>query len=292
MGAERTVPVMILITGATGTIGSHVLGRLVDLGEPVRVLAREPTTVGVGAEVEVVRGDFEDPASLARAVDGVESAFLLTVPRKPVADHDLAFAEAAGAAGVSRIVKLSAIGSGETFGGARVGTWHRLAEQAVQASGAAWTVLRPSSFASNLLQFRDAIRKGAPVPNWTGTGAMGIIDPRDVAAVAVAALTTDDQVGEVHTLTGPELLTLDEQVAILGELLGAPVETTHLPLEAAAAMMLENGHDPTAVTEALLGMKAAKDGHFEILTGEVSRILGRPATSFTTWAADHLDAFR
>jgi len=134
------------------------------------------------------------------------------------------------AGGVRRVVKLSAIGTGERDERNRtVGAWQQAAEQAVRASGMAWTLLRPSVFASNsasnFLWWAESIKVGEPVPNMTGAGRQGVVDPRDVAAVAVEALTSPAHADLVYTLTGPELLGVPDQAARLGELLGHPVET-------------------------------------------------------------------
>jgi uncharacterized protein YbjT (DUF2867 family) len=267
---------MILITGATGTIGTHVLAQLTSRGVPVRAMARNPDKLR-NNPADVVRGDFDDPASLVRAVSGVEAAFLVTAPQRPVADHDVAFVEAAKSAGVQRIVKLSAIGAG---------SWHLLTEQVVQTSGLDWTILKPSSFASNLVQFVDAVKSGDPVPNWNGPGALGVIDPRDVAAVAVEALTTPDHIGQSHTLTGPELLTFDQQIAILERVLDRPVKSVLLPLDTARSMMIGNGLDPAAVEISIAAIRRAIAGDYAVLTDDVSRILGRAPLSFETWVRE------
>jgi uncharacterized protein YbjT (DUF2867 family) len=278
---------MILITGATGKIGTYVLSQLISRGAPVRVMARNPAKLQPGP-YEVVQGDFEDPASLAQAVDGVEAAYLVTTPQKPVADHDVAFVEAAKSAGVQRIVKLSAIGAGETFEGTQVGSWHLLTEHVVQASGLDWTILKPSSFASNLLQFVDALKSGDPVPNWNGQGALGVIDPRDVAAVAVEALTARDHIGQSYTLTGPELLTFDEQIAVVERVLGRPVKPVDVPLDTVREMMIGDGLDPAAVEMSITGMRRAIAGDYAILTDDVARVLGRAPRSFETWVKECL----
>ncbi|GHH49084.1 NAD(P)H-binding protein [Lentzea cavernae] len=261
---------MILITGATGTVGSHLVRQLTARGEAVRALSRKP---GEG----LVRADFDDPASLAAAVAGVRAVFLLTAPVTPTPAHDLAMLEAARSAGVTAVVKLSAIGTGQTFEGRTVGAWHQEAERAVKASGLAWTVLRPSSFASNVL------RLPRPMPNTTGTAAQGVVDPGDVAAVAAEVLTSPGHAGRTYTLTGPELLSVPEQAAIMESVLGTPVPTADVPLDAAREQMLRSGAPPAAVDAAVTGMAWARAGHNAVVTGDVPRLLGRPATDFATW---------
>jgi uncharacterized protein YbjT (DUF2867 family) len=255
-------------------------------------MTRDPGAVRAEPGVDLVRADFDEPASLAEAVADVRAVFLLTAPTSPTPGHDLAMLETARSAGVTTVVKLSAIGTGETIGDRTVGGWHLEAEQAVRSSGMAWTVLRPSSFASNVLGFAHMINVGEPIPNMTGTATQGVIDPRDVAAVAAEALTTPGHAGRTYTLTGPELLSVPDQAAILESVLGRPVTSVDLPLDMAREQMLRHGVDQAAVDATVTGMAWARAGHNAILTQDVPRILGRPATTFTTWVHDHQNAFR
>ncbi|MCP2165653.1 SDR family oxidoreductase [Goodfellowiella coeruleoviolacea] len=282
---------MILITGATGTIGSDVVRLLAASGEQVRAMVRTPAKAAtLPAGVEVVRADFTDPTSLVTAAEGATTVFLLTAPGPQVARHDTAMLTAARSAGVRKVVKLSAIGTGDTSA-AEVGNWHLPGEQAVRSSGLAWTVLRPSSFASNALRWADAIRAGAPVPNPTGTGAQGVIDPRDVAEVAARALTSADHDGHVHTLTGPELLSVPDMAAQLGRVLGRAIDTVDLPLERYREQLVAAGLAPAFVETAVSGARLVARGGNAVVTGDVERVLGRPARTFAAWAQDHRAAF-
>jgi uncharacterized protein YbjT (DUF2867 family) len=272
---------MILVTGATGTVGRHVLRLLADRGSPVRAMTRDPARVPPTPGVEPVRADFTDPASLASAVAGVEAVFLVTAPPVPTAEHDLALLDAARGAGVGRIVKLSAIGTGERIGPDEVGTWHRVAEDALRASGIAWTVLRPSSFASNVLG------TAAPAPDPTGPARQGVIDPRDVAAVAVEALTGGGHAGRTYPLTGPELLTFRDQLDIVERVLGRPVPSVAEPPAATRTRMLGSGMPAAAVDAVLTGIGWARAGHNAVLTDDVRRVLGRPPGTVEAWTRDH-----
>jgi uncharacterized protein YbjT (DUF2867 family) len=277
---------MILVTGATGTVGGHVLRLLREQPHPVRAMTRHPAAIPPSPGLEIAGADFDDPGTLARAVRGVRAVFLLTAPPSPSPRHDLALLAAARSAGVAHIVKLSAIGAG-----APAGAWHLAAEEALRADGPAWTVLRPSSFASNTLRWAGAIATGTPVPNLTGPGRQGVVDPRDIAAVAVRALTRPGHEGRTYTLTGPELLDVPAQARILAEVLAGPVPTTDVLPRDARDGLLRSGLDPAAVYEIIAGASWARAGHNAVLTGDVARLLGRPATSFRTWARDHRRAF-
>jgi uncharacterized protein YbjT (DUF2867 family) len=286
---------MILVTGASGTIGSEVLRRLAGTGEVVRAMTRDASRVRTSPGIDIVHGDFEDPASLAQAVAEATTVFLLAAPGSWIARHDLAMLDAARAAGVRKVVKLSAIGTDAmdhlNEGRHSPAGWHLPGEQAVQASGMAWTLLRPSGFASNALRWADAIRAGDPVPNMTGTGTLGIIDPRDVAAIAVEALISSKHEGQTYTLTGPELLSVPDQAARLEEVLGYPVKTVDVPLDVAREQMLAAGMDSSVVDVAIDGRKFVRAGGGATLTDDVERALGRAPTTFEAWARDHRDAF-
>jgi uncharacterized protein YbjT (DUF2867 family) len=264
---------MILVTGATGTVGGHVTRLLSERGVPFRAMSRNPVDLP-----NAVRADFTDPPSLAAAVAGAEAVFLVTVPPTPTPDHDLALVAAARSAGVRKIVKLSAIGTGERFDGRTVGWWHAAAEEAIEASGLAWTVLRPPGFASNVLWYRDLINAEKPLPDIYGAARQPIIDPRDVAAVAVEALLTSEHEGQRYDLTGPELLTFAQQAAILEAVLHRPVRTAPQPASDLPA-------------DVATGLGWARAGGAEYLTEHVSRILGHPPTTFEQWANDHRAAF-
>lgn len=269
---------MILITGATGTIGREVVRLLADRGVESLAMSRKPSGPAV------VRADFDDPASLRRAADGVDTLFLLTAPATATSRHDLAMLDAARAAGVAKVVKLSAIGTGSTTADGRViGRWHLAGEEAVRGSGMAWTVLRPSSFASNVLRFAAEGR----LANLTGDGRQGVVDPRDVAAVAVEALTTDVYSGQTLTLTGPELLSVPEQAAALSRVLGRTVETVEVPPE----HLLGSGMDRAAADEVTAGTAWVREGHNAVVTEDVQRVLGRPPTRFADWAREHAALF-
>lgn len=287
-----TVAHMILVTGATGTVGREVVRLLVARGAAVRAMTRNPANVPASLGVDIARADFDDSASLRAAVAGVESVFLLTAPASPSPHHDVALLEAAVAAGVRRVVKLSAIGTGETDDHNRtVGAWHQQAERAVRTSGIAWTVLRPSAFASNTLYWAPAIRSGTPVRNLTGNGRQGVVDPRDVAAVAVEALVSCAHAGQTYTLTGPDLLAVPDQAAQLERLLGSPVTTIDVPLDVVRNEMVASGLDSSVVDVIVTGSGWARAGRNAVLTEDVHQLLGRPATSFEAWALDHLDTF-
>ncbi|MFI6348746.1 NAD(P)H-binding protein [Streptomyces sp. NPDC050560] len=279
---------MILVTGATGTVGRVVVRLLSAAGERVRALTRDAARVPELPGVAGVVGDFGDPDSLARAAEGATAVFLCTAPGPRVPEQDAAVLDAARAAGVARVVKLSAIGTGERGG---PGDWHAPGEAAVRSCGARWTLLRPSSFASNTLGWAAAIAAGDPVRNPSGDGVQGVVDPRDVAELAVRALTSDGLHARVLTPTGPELLSVDRMAVQLGAALGRPVKTLALTPEAYRQGLLDAGLAPEFAEVAAAGARLVAEGGNARLTDDVATVLGRPPRSYATWAHDHRDAF-
>lgn len=248
------------------------------------------STDAASAGFEVVRGDFEDAASLRAAVSGVDAVFLLSSAGGHVASHDLALVDAAIAAGVRKIVKVSAIGTGEA-GFETTSGWHLPGENAIRESGMAWTILRPSSFASNTLSWAPQIQAGEPILNHFGTGTNGVVDPRDIAAVAVEALLTDDHDGQIYTLTGPELLSLPDQVAQLAEVLGKPLTTVTGTDDQLRADLLAHGIEGESATHVINGYEFVRQGGNAIITGDVERALGRPPGTYKAWAEHNRAAF-
>ncbi|MFF1451470.1 NAD(P)H-binding protein [Streptomyces sp. NPDC058274] len=281
---------MILVTGATGTIGSEVVRQLSARGAKVRALTRDPSRARTPAGVEVVRGDFGEPASVAEALAGATALFAVGVLGPDDAQTDAALVTAARAAGVSRVVKLSAIGTGNPAVGPS-GSWHLPGEQAVRASGLEWTVLRPSLFASNTLSWAAAIHAGQPVSDLTGSGTQGVVDPRDVSEVAAEVLLAPGHSGRTYTLTGPELLTTVDQAAALAEVLGRPVGTVELSPEAAREQFLRAGMSEVYVQGVLGGTAFVRGGGNAVLTEDVHQVLGREPRTFAQWARDHKEAF-
>ena len=159
-------------------------------------------------------------------------------------------------------------------------------------SGLAWTVLRPAGFASNALAWAPQIQAGAPIPVATGEGKHAVVDPRDVAAVAARALTSDAHDGRAYSLTGPEALSTPEQVAILRDVLGLPIAIEAITPTVAADRMRAVGV-PGAFADAVLeGYTFVRDGLAAGRTDAVARVLGRAPRSFEAWAHDHATAFR
>ncbi len=271
---------MILLTGATGTVGRELVALLLARGVALRALVRDGSRARLDARVQRVEG----------AVDGVERVFSLAVgPTLGAQERDLA--AAARAAGVRHLVKLSVLGAG---GRAREGVavWHDAGERAVQESGVPWTFVRPGAFQSNALFWRDTIRAERCVFSNFGEGRLPFVHPRDIAAVAALALTSDGHAGQAWPVTGPVAISTGEQVRLLGEVLGQRLEHVVISDEAARERMRLSGM-PDALIQALLPFAAVvRSGRATEVFDTVPRLLGRPALGFECWARENADAFR
>ncbi|MGQ4732112.1 MULTISPECIES: NmrA family NAD(P)-binding protein [Streptomyces] len=279
---------MILVTGATGAVGREVAALLAAAG-PVRILARRPDRVTVrGDGVEVVEGAYGDRPALDRALRGVNSLFLVTnSPTEPDDEH---VAEAARAAGVRHLVKLSMMAVEEPGADDFITRRQRENEEAIRESGIAWTFVRPRTFMSNTLSWAPGIRSAGVVRALYGDAPVACVDPRDVAAVAVAVLTGTGHEGRAYAVSGPEAITAREQTAQLSRVLGRPLRFEELGLDAARAALLAKY--PRPVAEAFLeSAERQRAGAKAAVVPTVQELTGRGARTYRTWSADHADAF-
>jgi uncharacterized protein YbjT (DUF2867 family) len=281
---------VILVTGATGTVGREVVAQLLAAGQPVRGMTRYPAKVKFDPRVEVVQGDFADADSLAKAVNGTDRVFSLALGPQTGA-HERALAAAAKKEGVLQIVKLGAMGGdGETRNAIR--RWHEEGEQAVMDSGIPWTVVRPGRFMSNALHWRESIRRQGKVFSNYGDGKLPSVHPRDIAAVAVRALTSEDYFGRALEVTGPVALSIAEEVAILSNALAKPIEFVSITDEAARKDM-ERANMPAYIIDGLLPFaEFVRSGKAARVFPTVEEVTGRPALSFAEWAREHAPAFQ
>lgn len=279
---------MILVCGATGTTGGAVLSQLRGDQRPVRALTRSEESAARLRDdgIEAVLGDLGDPSSLFPALDGVQAVYVASPASEDLAEHEGNLAQAAAAAGVAHLVKLSVVGAAADapIAFARL---HGAAEDAVREAGVAWTMLRPNGFMQNTLAWAAQIPSGrvaGPVMN----ARWAILDVRDIAAVAARVLESPtEHAGREYTLTGPEASSPHEQVEVLAELLERPLETVEVPVAAAQEQMRSAGVPAQTVDwlGELWSMYA--EGRAEGVSPDVERVAGRPPYSFRQFAEDH-----
>jgi uncharacterized protein YbjT (DUF2867 family) len=272
---------MILVTGATGNIGGALLR---ELRGPVRALVRDAARAPAG--VEAVGGDLADVASLGPALDGVRSLFLLS----RVADTDAGVLDAARRAGVEHVVLVSSI-TIDTHPHLPAAKENLAVEQVLRDSGMAWTILRPTQFASNTLWWADEIRATGGVRLPYPDVGLPAIHPADIAAVAGVALTDPAHRGQTHALTGPARVTARQQVETIGAALGEPLSVNEISRTEAHRDMAELMGDETAAAVLDLMGGDANDALLAV-RDTVTRVTGRPGRTFAQWVAENTAAFR
>jgi len=282
MGTET-----ILVTGATGNVGHHIATQLRDAGVGVRALSRDPSSPRLPAGVSAVAGDLSRPDSLRDAAAGAEVAFLLW----PFLSAEGANAAVAALAGqVRRIVYLSAISVHDGAPAEENGVWGEL-ERAVEGSGASWTFLRAGGFATNTLAWAGQIRS-AGIVRWAyGAAARSLIHERDIADVAVRALTEGQHEGMKYVLTGPQAITQADQARIIGEAIGVPTRWEEAPADEIRELLAGITGD-RAFADHALDYWASLIARPEPVTRTGPEITGRPARTFREWAQDHAADFR
>jgi uncharacterized protein YbjT (DUF2867 family) len=198
--------------------------------------------------------------------------------------------DAAKKAGVKHVVKLSVFGAeAETL---TFGRWHRPVEKRIEASGMAWTHLRPVNFMTNMLGNVDSIKGQGAFYQPTADGKTSVIDPADIGAVAVKALTEPGHENKAYTLTGPDALSGAEQAAVLTKALAREVKFVDVPSEATKQALTGTGM-PAVYVDALLDLLAAmKASKMATVTDTVQKLLGRKPATFADWAQRHAAAFR
>jgi uncharacterized protein YbjT (DUF2867 family) len=276
---------MYLITGATGNVGAELVDLLARAGEPVRALARgHDPSAGKRDGVEYAVGDLNDAGTVRPAVAGVRGIFL--VPGYDGLPRILSDARDAGA---ERVVLLStsAAAGGDTSNA--ITSFMLGSEQAVRASGLAWTVLRAYGFMSNTLRWVPELASGDVVREPFAEVPVAMIDPLDIAAVAAVALREDGHAGQTYVLSGPAAVRPADRLGILGDLLHRELRLDALDRQAGYAMLAEQM--PAPYVDAMVDYYAAGSLDESQPTGTVQRLLDRPPRTFAQWAAAHVDRF-
>jgi uncharacterized protein YbjT (DUF2867 family) len=275
---------VILVAGATGNVGRELVEQLVDAGEPVRALTRDPAARLPRGATAVV-GDLNDPDSLAASLRDTRAMFLLSGYQNLTA-----LLERAHHVGVQHVVLLSGSAAGARDTDNALSRYMLASEAAVRGSSLAWTILRPVAFMSNTLQWADQLRAGDEVHVPFGYVRTAVIDPYDIAAVASAALRSLHDHNGTYALTGPEALLPADRLRILGDVLGRSLRLVAQPDDQARIEMAAT--TPTEYVDAFFRFYA--DGMLDEATLQptVADITGRPPRSFHTWAELHAASFR
>ena len=284
----------ILITGATGNIGSELAKQLSAQGVPFRAMVRSLKGTEALAALEgatLVTGDLNDPASLQQALQGIEKAFLLTNSSEQAQTQQLDFVKAAQEAGVQHIVKLSQFAAAKDSP-VRFLRYHAVVEEAIQQSGITYTFLRPNLFMQGLLGFRDTIVHKSAFFAAIGNAKISMVDIRDIAAVAAAALTSNKHHNKIYDLTGPAAITHAEVAAELSNVLGRTIQFIDVtPADMRHA--LDGAGFPAWQADGLIEDYAHyARGEAAVVAKRIEEVTGRPARDFGMFARDYAGAFK
>lgn len=279
---------MILITTA-GKVGSEAASLLAQRGTPVRVLVRnvEKAKALVQAQVELVEGDLDDPATIDAALRDVKAVVLVS-PAVPV--QELNVIDSAARAGVAHVVKITSKASADSPIARR--RWQTEIEAGLIASGLGYTLLRNNAYMQNFLALAPAIAKTNSFASSVGTGRVGLIDARDVAAVAAeVAAAPAAHVGKTYWPSGPELLSYSDVAAVLTKVLDRPISYRQRAFEEDKQAMIQAGvPEPIAVMNAQ-AFSLTAEGDAAWITEDVPTLLNRPARSLEQFATDYAAAF-
>lgn len=284
----------ILVTGATGTVGSVLVEKLAAANAPARALVRSPEKAArlekLGLETSL--GDLSQPETLHSALDGIDKVFLLSAPEERQARLQSNLVEAAKSAGVRRIVKLSAIGVGSGLEQIALGRVHRQTEEEIERSGISYTHLRPNGFMQNSLMFAHSIKAQGAFYAPLADARVSYVDARDVAAVAYAALMEDGHENQAYEITGPEPLSYTDMAREFSNVLGKEVKYVEVPMEAARSAMLGMGMDEWLVNALVELYDYYGAGRADMVTDDVRKVAGQEAITFAQFARDYAQAFK
>lgn len=284
----------VLVTGATGTVGSLVVKELSRRGALVRAAVHDAAKGGriQGANIEIYQVDYGKRETLEAALRGVETLYLLTPFTPDQVNMARDIVDEAGRAGVRHIVKQSGIGA-DAEPGITVGRLHREVERYIEASGIPYTHLRPNFFMQNFVNyFGDSIKKEGKIYLPLGEGRVSYVDARDIAAVAGVVLTGTGHEGKVYNITGPAALSLNDVALSLSRALGKKVAYIDVPEDAARKGMKGAGMADWAVNCLMELHGVARAGYASAVTDTVERLTGKKPRTFDEFAKDNAGYFK
>ena len=275
----------IVVTGATGHVGRPLVSLLIEAGVQVRAITRDPAAAELPSAAEVTD-------SVEEALHGASAVFLNS--RALGSKLEAVIAQARDEGSVTRLVALSAGNADDDFGRQPSrfrGDRNTEVEQLTVDVGVPWVSLRPAVFASTSADLWSAqVRAGDVVSGpFAGASFAPIVDS-DISAVAAKAFLDDDLIGRRIPLTGPQVFTVAEQVAVIGEVLGRALRYQEVDPTLVRDRLVDAGMS-MQFADAYIALQAAAAAQPPTVTSDVEAILGRPATPFAHWVDAHRDLF-
>ncbi|HEY9332488.1 MAG TPA: NAD(P)H-binding protein [Streptomyces sp.] len=280
----------IVIAGATGTVGRLTAARLAAAGtHELILLTRDPRKAAAqGLPGQLVAADFADPSTLRRPLRGADALLLITNdPLRP--EHDINLLDAAAAGGTPHVVKLSAQAVTDPAADDLITRWQRKNEQLLLAGSLPWTLLRPRSFMTHALAWKDSVARYGIVREVYGDSLNACVDPADIAESAARALI-DGGHRRAYALTGPQALSARDRTAVLESVLRRPLEFQEITLSQARQAWRERM--PECLVDALtLSAERQNSGAKAALAHGVQEATGHAPRPFRTWAAEQAPEF-
>jgi uncharacterized protein YbjT (DUF2867 family) len=283
---------VILVTGATGKVGQEVVRQLSAAGSPVRALVRDPARASHIRlpGVEIVVGDLGLPETLAPALAEVDRVFLCSAVDLDQVRLQGNLIDAAKRSGARRIVKVSVAGGPDS--GTQIGRWHWTTEKQLEASGIAFTMLRPTLYMQQMLTYGPSIATTGAFSAPLGAGQVAAVDTRDVAAVAVCALTEEGHDSRIYDVTGSEALSFDSMADAISAAIGREVAYIHAPPEYVKKQMLASGVPRWLAEDMLVLFASFREGYGSAVSDAVQRVTKHQPRTFQQFARDHANAFQ
>jgi uncharacterized protein YbjT (DUF2867 family) len=283
---------VILVTGATGKVGQEVVRQLAAADAPVRALVRDPARASHIRlpGVEIVVGDLGRPETLPPALADVDRVFLLSSADPAQVELQGNLVDAARRAGARHIVKVSVAGGPDS--GTQIGRWHWATEKHIEASGIAFTFLRPNFYMQQLLMFAPSIVATGSFSLPLGAGEISMVDAWDVAAVAACSLTQGGHERKIYDLTGPQALSFDAVADELSHATGKKISFVHVPPEYARKQLLASGLPRWLVDDMLILCASVRDGYSTDVSPAVAEVTKRAPRTFGQFARDYAQVFR
>jgi len=284
---------MILITGASGNVGGAVLRELLKSRSAVRAMVRSKEEAAKAPQgATAVIADFADQPSLRRALEGIDTVYLVCSPVRELVELEGNMIDACGAAGVKHLVLNSALGAGDFS--KSFPSWHRKVEDKLKASGMNYTILRPNGFMQNLIAyFAPSIRAQGAFYQSTGNAKISHIDLGDIAAAAAGILRSAAQhAGKIYELQGPEALSYAEVAEKISKVTGRQVQYVDIPPDAQRKALLNMDMPDFLVTALLELQEYYAAGNASRVDGTLESLIHRAPTKMDDFLKENADQFR
>ena len=280
------------MAGATGKVGREVVRQLSASGTSLRALVRDPVRASHIRlpGVDVVVGDLGRPETLDAALAGVDRVFLVSPADQDQVELQGNMVQACVRSGIAHIVKVSVAGGPDAA--TQIGRWHWTTEKQIEASGLGFTMLRPSIYMQETLRFAPSVAQLGSFSLPCGSGEVPLVDCRDVAAVAVAALTQSGHDRRVYDVTGPEALSFEAVAGAIGQAIGRKVSYVHVPPDYARKDMLADGVPKWLADDMLVLFASIREGYGGAVTDTVVKVTGERPRTFLHFARDYAAEFQ